>query len=535
MGLFFNYDNSVCNEGATPVFFSYDPSITSLKELLIYELSQMSYYSVKLKEIGIDTEKINDRIINYISLAVVNLDFRKEQFLSVIKNIYDSVKELEEEYKTECVKREIEPLIIQGEKLSFETKKEGFAAINFGERQSILKNTVFSKDKKKLSDIVMMMVSSACLCVTEIENYGKYLNEIKDEIPYVLYLINYSELSDNELKQKVIDFSKINLQIMKELNSVILEKYGPVESVEVDLSIKKGKCILVSGHYYRNLEMLLELLKDEDINVYTHNDMLFAHCYSNLNKYKNLVGHYQRSLNNLELDFATFPGAVLITKNSHTNLDTIRGRIFTPDNNPAYGICKVSENDFTPLINAAKEEKGFKKNVNIGKLSVGYDRNLVFDKLQTVIDSFNKGRYEHLFFIGLTNYNSVQNIYFKKFFETINDNCYVISFSYSRIQKNIWHIDLYYDMSLIYDILDKLQKYPKILENTTFFLTQCHLRTVSHALNLKLYNVKNIFLGECCPTIISPTLIDGLKDLFGIKQISKSPQDDIETILNNNF
>ena len=86
MGLFFNYDNPVCNEGATPVVFSYDPSIISLKELLIYELSQMAYYEEKLRKIGYNTGKITDLIINYVTLTVVNLDFQKDVFLNIIKN-----------------------------------------------------------------------------------------------------------------------------------------------------------------------------------------------------------------------------------------------------------------------------------------------------------------------------------------------------------------------------------------------------------------------------------------------------------------
>ena len=533
MGLFFNYDNSVCSEGSTPVLFSYDPSITSLKALLIYELSGMSYYSVKLKELGINTEKTNDKIINYISLMVVNLDFRKEQFLSVIKNIYDNVKELEEEYINSCREQNIQPVIIHGEKLSFETKKEGFAAINFGEKQSILKNTVFSKTKKMISDIALMLISNACLCITEIENYGKNLTEQKDAISNILYLINYSDLNDEELKEELKEFSKINMRIMKELYSVISGKYGPIEPVEVNLSIKKGKCILVSGHYYKNLEILLEILKDEDINVYTHNDMLFAHCFSNLNKYKNLAGHYQRSLNNFELDFASFPGAVLITKNSHTNIDAIRGRIFTPDNNPAYGISKISENDFTPLINAAKEEKGFQRDINIGKLNAGYDKESVLKKIDNIAKEFTTGKYRHLFFIGLMNYNTNQNIYFNSFFENVPKDCFVISFSYNRIRKNVWHIDLFYDVTLIYDILERLKEYPKILKNTTFYLTQCRLQTISHALNFKMYGIKNIYLGECCPTIISPSLTEGANELFNIRQISKSAKDDLNNILNN--
>lgn len=532
MSLFFNYDNSVCSKGFSPVFFPYDPSISSLKELLMYELSQMSYYSVKLKELGFDTTKINNKIVNYISLIVVNLDFRKEQLLSVIKNIYDEVKKAETEYKNVCAEKNTEPLVLKGEKLSFDTKQEGYEALNFGEKELIRKNTVFSKNKKRISDIATMLVSNACLCITETENFGRTTCEVKEKIPEILYTVNYSDMSDDELKNKLTEFSVTNMRIMKDLYSIISEKYGEAETVEVDLSIKKGKCILVSGHYYRNLEMLLELAKDEDINVYTHNEMIFAHCYSNLNKYKNLAGHYQRSLNNPQFDFAAFPGAVLITKNSHTNFDSIRGRIFTPDNNPAYGISKVSENDFSPLIEAAKEEKGFAKDVKIGKISVGYNKNEVMKKLSDLIRDFRENRYRHLFFADLINYSSSQNNYFSRFFEILPDDCYVISFSYNRFQKkNVWNINVSYDMALTYDILDKLNEYPEIFEKTTFFITQCRLQTISHSMNFKNYGIKNVFLGECCPTVISPTLIEGLEDLFGINQISKSARNDTDKIL----
>ena len=79
MGLFFNYDNSVCSEGTTPVVFSFDPSISSLKELLMYELSQLSYHEFKLRELGEDTEDLTNDIIENITLAMVNLDFRKDE------------------------------------------------------------------------------------------------------------------------------------------------------------------------------------------------------------------------------------------------------------------------------------------------------------------------------------------------------------------------------------------------------------------------------------------------------------------------
>ena len=534
MGLFFNYDNPVCNEGATPVVFSYDPSIISLKELLIYELSQMAYYEEKLRKIGYDTGKITDLIINYITLTVVNLDFQKDVFLNIIKNLYDEVQKLTLTYKEECKLRNepFEP--VEGEKLSFETKNENIDALKFGEKQSVKKNTSISKFQKTATDIAVMLISNACLCITEIENYEEQIGDEKFKIPELLKAINYDNLSEKELKNHIIDFAKTNREIMTKLNRIICKKYGPIEETDVKLNIKKGKCILVSGHYYKNLEMLLEAVKDEDINVYTHNEMLFAQSFSYFHKYKNLAGHYQRSLNNVQLDFASFPGAVLITKNSHFHFDFIRGRVFTPDNNPAYGISKISENDFTPLIEAAKKEKGFTKDITIGELTVGYDQNFIDRKLQCIIECFNNGKYNHLIIIGTNNYNVPQTEYFEKLFDNLPNDCFVISFSYNRKKDNIWHIGTFYDMSLIYNVFDKLKEHENILkEKTTAFITQCHLQTISHAFNLKILGIKNIFLSECCPNVINPSIFDGMKDIFSIKKISASAENDLKEILKN--
>lgn len=531
MGLFFNYDNPVCNEGSTPVVFSYDPSISSLKELLIYELSQMSYYEVKLRDLGADTGKLTDTIINYITLAVVNLDYRKDQFLSVIKSLYEEVLKLTLEYKECCKKhnKDFEPIV--GEKLSFEKRKERINVVNFGEKQSLLKNTLLSKNKKTMSDIAVMLISNASLCVTELENYDCCVGDLKFKIPEFLKSVNYDDLTDSEMKMKILDFAKSNQKIMEKLNEIIMKKYGPIEETDVDLSIKKGKCILVSGHYYRNLELLLEALKDEDINVYTHNEMLFAHSFSFFHKYKNLKGHFQRSINNLQLDFASFPGAVLITKNSHTHLDVIRGRIFTPDNNPAYGISKVSENDFTPLIEAAKKEKGFTKNIPINYITVGYNLDELTEKTEKILTDVETEKYKHLFVIGAMSYNIPQNEYFDKLLDIIPEDCFVISFSYNKSRKNIWHIDTYYDMSLVYAIFDKFKEHKSVAKKTTVFIPMCHFQTISHAFNLKIAGLKNIYLGDCCPNVINPSLLTGLNKLFGIKKICDSPQKDLKRIL----
>ena len=170
--------------------------------------------------------------------------------------------------------------------------------------------------------------------------------------------------------------------------------------------------------------------------------------------------------------------------------------------------------------------------IKINEITVGYNIKEIQTKFSKIIDKLKTNKYKHLFIIGMMNYNTPQNLYFDKFFEILPENCYTISFSYKRNKKNVWHIDSYYDVSLTYTMFKELKKFPEILkEKTTVFLTQCQLSTISHSFNMKIIGVKNVYIGECCPNIINPSVIEGLKKLYGIKQISTSPQQDIRDIL----
>jgi hydroxylamine reductase (hybrid-cluster protein) len=54
-----------------------------------------------------------------------------------------------------------------------------------------------------------------------------------------------------------------------------------------------GKCILVTGHDMHDLHLLLQQTEGKGINVYTHGEMLPAHGYPGLKKYKHLVGGWR--------------------------------------------------------------------------------------------------------------------------------------------------------------------------------------------------------------------------------------------------
>ena len=124
----------------------------------------------------------------------------------------------------------------------------------------------------------------------------------------------------------------------------------------------KGKAILVSGHDLKDLEDLLQQTEGKGINIYTHGEMLPAHGYPGLKKYKHLVGNYGGAWQDQKDEFAAFPGAILMTTNCiQEPQDSYKSRIFTCGLVGWPGVTHITNRDFTPVIEAALAAPGFRR------------------------------------------------------------------------------------------------------------------------------------------------------------------------------
>ncbi len=130
--------------------------------------------------------------------------------------------------------------------------------------------------------------------------YREHLNElaptetknIDDVMSETLYftLTNVNFNFDDHISQ-LMKVGSAGIDVMDKLSNAHTSKLGIPTPVEVSQNVVEGKAILVSGH---NLEMFEELLKATEgkgINVYTHSEMLPAHGYPELRKYKHLKGN----------------------------------------------------------------------------------------------------------------------------------------------------------------------------------------------------------------------------------------------------
>ena len=164
----------------------------------------------------------------------------------------------------------------------------------------------------------------------------------------------------DELLALALEVGALNLKVMELLDKANTGTYGHPVPTRVRMTPVKGKAIVVSGHDLRDLADLLEQTDGLGINIYTHGEMLPAHGYPELNKYKHLVGNYGGAWQVQVKEFSKFPGAVLMTTNCIQEPSPVyKQRIFTTGMVAYPEVQHVSGRDFSAVIKAALEAPGF--------------------------------------------------------------------------------------------------------------------------------------------------------------------------------
>ncbi|SUH10028.1 Hydroxylamine reductase [Salmonella enterica subsp. enterica] len=126
---------------------------------------------------------------------------------------------------------------------------------------------------------------------------------------------------------------------------------------QVNVKATEGKCILISGHDLKDLYNLLEQTEGTGVNVYTHGEMLPAHGYPELRKFKHLVGNYGSGWQNQQVEFARFPGPIVMTSNCiiDPTVGSYDDRIWTRSIVGWPGVSHLEGDDFGPVIAQAQQ------------------------------------------------------------------------------------------------------------------------------------------------------------------------------------
>jgi len=352
-----------------------------------------------------------------------------------------------------------------------------------------------------------------------------------------------------DLKQHidiVLKCGEMNLKTMELLDKVHTERFGNPVPTEVEIGTKAGPGILVTGHDLLVLYNLLKQTEGTGVNIYTHSEMLPAHGYPELKKFKHLVGNFGGGWQEQKKEFKEFSGALLATTNcvlippKNSYLD----RLFTMGITGVEGATHIADGDYTPVIEKAKSLSPLPENPE-KKILTGFHHTAILGLADKIVSLVKSGKIRHFFLIGGCDGATPGRNYYTEFAEKVPKDCVILTLACGKYRFNkldfgdIEGVPRLIDVGQCNDAYSAIQVALALAEAfkcgvndlpLSYILSWFEQKAVAILLTLFHLGIKNVHLGPSLPAFVTPNVLKVLQDSFAIKAIG-NPEDDLNAIL----
>jgi len=288
-----------------------------------------------------------------------------------------------------------------------------------------------------LQDTIIFGLKGVAAYATHARQLGFFDPEVDAITHEALYMtLTNSNFNLSEHIHMALKVGTATVKVMELLDKAHTSNLGVPQPVTVTEDKIEGKCILVTGH---NLYALLELLKQSEgkgVNIYTHSEMLPAHGYPELKKYKHLKGNVGKAWYDQRKVFEQFPGAILGTTNCLMPIiGSYSDRFFSYDVHGLEGVNKIENNDFTPLIEKALSLPS--ANIDSDKtLVTGYHHENVLGLAPEIIDAVKSGKIRRFFVIAGCDAPGKGGEYYRELALSVPQDCIILTTSCGKFRFN---------------------------------------------------------------------------------------------------
>lgn len=355
-----------------------------------------------------------------------------------------------------------------------------------------------------------------------------------------------------ELTALVLECGRNAVGAMELLDRANTGAYGHPEITRVKTGVGKNPGILVSGHDLRDLRELLEDTEGLGIDIYTHSEMLPAHYYPVLKKFRHLVGNYGGAWYRQDREFGPFHGPILMTTNCITPVrPEYRDRIFTTGMAGYPGVPHIADRpeggrkDFSPLIELAKKCPPPEELDDL-EIVGGFAHHQVGLLAEKVVEAVKSGAIRRFVVMaGCDGRQSARN-YFTEVAKTLPKDTVILTAGCAKYRYNKLPLG---DIGGIPRVLDagqcndsyslaviamKLRDAFGLKELSelplSFDLAWYEQKAVAVLLALLALGFRDIRLGPTLPAFLSPGVAEVLVKNFGIRPIA-DPAEDVEAML----
>jgi hydroxylamine reductase len=516
--------------------------VSNLQDLLIHAVQGLALYAAEGRKQGIVDEDADLFTMEAIFSTLTNVDFDPARFQELINRaveLRDSMKakvaaaggntEFAEAAATFVPADSVAGLDAQGAELDF------IQALDEDENIRSLKQTLLYglKGIAAYADHAWVL--------------GQKDEAIAGFIYDALVALMAKGLSVDDCVAVAMKAGEINLRTMEILDAGNTGTYGHPQPTSVPLGHRKGKCILITGHDLKDLQLLLEQTEGKGIDIYTHGEMLPAHAYPELKKYSHFYGHFGTAWQNQHKEFPNFPGPVLFTTNCiQKPKDSYIDRIFTNGLVGWPGCKHITNKDYTPVVEMALAMEGFTDETDNGSVTVGFGRNTVLSVADKVIEGVKSKAIRHFFLVGGCDGAKPGRDYYTKFVEQVPQDCMVLTLACGKFRffdKDLGDIggiprlldvgqcnDAYSAIKIAVALADAFECDVNDLP-LSMILSWYEQKAVAILLTLLHLGITDIRLGPSLPAFITPAVLQVLVDNFAIKPVAETPEEDLATIL----
>jgi hydroxylamine reductase len=517
--------------------------VSNLQDVLVFVVKSVANYSNQLRKLGNTDEKVNEYILKGLFITITNANFDDNEIeLEVKKGL-----ELRNMLRTKLLELggEVNDKFEGTLLTTFEYKgKESLEEV--GKAVGVLRTE--NEDVRSLREVILYGLKGMAAYAYHAYNLGKNDEELYDFYERALLATIDESKTAEELIALVIETGKYGVNAMALLDAANNGAFGMPEMTEVNIGVGNKPGILISGHDLKDIKALLEQTEGTGIDVYTHSEMLPAHYYPELKKYKHLVGNYGNAWYHQVKEFETFNGPVVFTTNCIVpprENSTYNDRIFTLNaaGYPGWKKLKEDENgklDFTEVIELAKKCEA-PQEIETGKIIGGFAHGQVFALADKVVEAVKSGAIRKFVVMSGCDARHADRKYYTEFAEKLPKDVVILTSGCAKFRYNKLNLG---DINGIPRVLDAGQcndsyswaivalKLKEIFELNDindlpieFNVAWYEQKAVIVLLALLSLGIKNIHLGPTLPAFLSPTVANFLVENFGISPINSVEAD----------
>ena len=533
------------------------PEVANLQDLLIFQLKGISCYGDILLKKGMRPEK---RVVSFVEnclfTTLTNVNFDPEVHVKLLQEAQKIKDELRQQTGGTGTEN-----IYMAYRLP-ETKSE---MLRTSQIAGIMYDQNLDEDIRSLRQLVIYGLKGISAYGHQARELGYYSDTVDDFYIQGLAAVTDDQLTVEELIQLAMKTGTMALEIMQKLDEANTTVYGNPSPHAVPMTLKAGPFIIVSGHDFHDLEMLLAQSQGSGVNIYTHGEMLPGHGYEGLKKYPHLVGNFGGAWQEQQKQFDNIPGCILLTTNCLMKpRDSYKDRIYSPNVVGWDGVKHIprtesGEKDFSEIIQQALALGGYDTDRDVrptepsdcpeyqqvDELLTGFAHEATLSHAGEIVQAVKDGQIRHFFLIGGCDGARPGRNYFTKFAQLVPADCVILTLACGKYRFNKLDFGTVAGLPRLLDVGQCNDAYSAVRIATaladafdtdvnslplSMILSWYEQKAVAVLLALLSLGIKNIYLGPILPAFLSPNVVQYLVDTFQLHLISNA-EDDIKTCL----